>query len=109
LYIKSGDDVQRIIIEPYALGYNKDGSLILQGYQVEAFAVTDEKTTEGDGQAVIGGVFTTIKGDTWTDLSIDRVVRIEVMQNSDFAVREEAFKNVKESDKIVEVICSIYP
>lgn len=109
IYIEQDNAIKRVVIEPYALGYNKDGNLVLQGYNVEAFDMSDEPKESGSGEGFIGGVFTTFTGDTWTGVSVNRVVRTEVLENTNFTVREDAFKNMKESDVIVEMICAIHP
>lgn len=109
IYTQEGDDVKRVIIEPYAFGYNKDGNLVLQGYQVEGFNLNKEPSDNLGGEGFVGGVFTSFEGNEWKDLSISKVVRIEVLENTDFKVRKDVFDNLKTKNEIVDLICGLQP
>lgn len=103
----------RLIVEPYALGFNEEGELILRGVQVEGFEFakapagdSEEKAETGEG--FIGGVYSSFKGDNVKkDFKISKIVDIRVIENSDFAVRSKEDFSSEEKGKIVDFICVI--
>ena len=102
--------VSRLIIEPYALGYNKEGELILRGYQVEGFAVAEEAPAETDkGAGYVGGVYTTFEGsDTKKSINISKIKSIRPLENTNFIIRsDEEFGKHEGDEEIVETLCAI--
>jgi len=116
LYIVVDDEEEteseptRLIVEPYALGYNENGELILRGYQIEGFEIADgpgEKGADG-GAGFIGGVYSSFKGGTEKkDFKIKKIANIRVIENSDFAIRSPEDISSEGEGEIVDYICGI--
>jgi len=109
LYMKKGAETEKIVVEPYAFGYNNSGELILQGYQVEQVKLNQDENSSQSGEGYFGGVISTFKGSNWTDFSVDRVVEIRVLEDSNFAIRNDVFNDMKKDDQIVDPICQLRP
>lgn len=100
----------RLIVEPYALGYNDKGELILRGYQIDGFEIADGPgESESDGGAgFIGGVYSSFKGGTEKkDFKIKKIANIRVIENSDFAIRSPEDTSSEGEGEIVDYICGI--
>lgn len=103
----------RLIVEPYALGVNEAGELVLRGIQVEGFDFAASPQTDSDAEAdrgggFIGGVFSSFKGaNEKKDFNISKIVNIRVIENSDFTVRGKTDASSEEEGKIVQYICAL--
>jgi len=108
MYVQREGNIERLIIEPYSFGYNKEGNLTLQGFHVEGFDLTGP-LMNGQGEGIIGGIFTEFKGDEWVKMKVEKVVKIQVLKDTDFKVRKEAFSHLEKNDAIIKKICEIQP
>ena len=111
---EDSNEPSRIIVEPYALGFNEEGKLILRGYQIEGFEIAEGASNESDenvdkGAGFIGGVYSSFKGkNEKRDFNISKIEHIRVIENSDFAIRSrEDISSENEDGKIVDYICAI--
>lgn len=111
---KEQEEVSRLIVEPYTLGFNDKKELILRGYHIKEFALPenvkrDEKDEEKEeGSGIVGGVYTIFKGDqTKQDIKIQRIRDIRVLDNTDFAVRGKSEFGKETDSEIKQVLCTL--
>jgi hypothetical protein len=111
---KGQEEVSRLIVEPYTLGFNDKKELILRGYHIKEFALPenvkrDEKDEDKEeGSGIVGGVYTIFKGDqTKQDIKIQHIRDIRVLDNTDFAVRGKSEFGKETDSEIKQVLCTL--
>jgi hypothetical protein len=105
---------KRFVVEPYALGFDKDERLILKGFHVESFEVADipderDEAEPSSGSGFVSGVYTIFKSSSeMRSFKVHKIESIRVMADTNFEVREEAFdENESSNGTIVEMICEV--
>ena len=83
--------------------------MILQGYQIEGFEIaTDAEQKKDNGAGFIGGIYSSFKGnDERMDFNISKIARIRVIENSDFAIRNQEDAASEGQSEIVDFICAM--
>ncbi|MEC7838979.1 MAG: hypothetical protein VX777_02945 [Chlamydiota bacterium] len=107
LYVQNNSKTEQVVLQPYLFGYDTRNNLVLQGYQVESVDITDMDNEVNEGEGFFGGIFSSFKGDKWKDINFDKVVSINVIEDSSFQVRENALDNISEDNKVIEPLCFI--
>lgn len=110
---KKDETLERFVIEPYALGYNKDGALIIRGYQITEFAVPKEfrrpkedKEPVKGGIGFVGGLLVDFNSDSLVDIKVPDVREIRVLNHSHFKVRSN--DELGKHDDMTKLQCSLY-
>lgn len=109
LRLQNKDTIERMIVEPYIFGYTEKHELVLQGAKVKQLKLDEDRgwVAKDDGQS--GGIFSMFGKSGWSDISFDKVRSIEVIEDSNFLINEEIYKDIQEKSTIVEPICMVQP
>jgi hypothetical protein len=108
------ENIVRLVVEPYTLGYNKDGAVVLRGFHIKEISLPEnprldadaKETKEEGGSGFVGGVYSIFKGDTeMKDIKIVSIRNIKVLQNTDFQIRDKT--EFGEKDDIIRVLCTL--
>lgn len=103
--LSNAGEFRRFVIEPYLLGYTRNGELVIKGYKIDQVTLTDEIIST-EITLNRGGVITQKEektGDIRTT-RMSRIIRIDVLKNTHFKPREMGFDD--DSDEALKVICS---
>jgi hypothetical protein len=91
--------LNRVIIEPYALGFNKDKEMILVGrktdVKLEQPKMEDEKESAEENNGQDSG--STMKAE------VENIVDIKVLRNEDFVPDKDILKEANEN--LEDIIC----
>jgi hypothetical protein len=107
VYVKNKENVEPIIIQPYIFGYNEKRELLLQGNRVTQVDLKDFGSKNEKDQGYFGGILSTFKGSDWTDITIDKVLDIQVLEESSFTPEQKIVDKLQKKSKIVEPLCVI--
>lgn len=98
-------EFKRFVIEPYRIGFSRNGEMVIQGYKVDQITLSDD-VISSEIALNRGGVFAQLEENT-EDIRIirlSRIIRIEVLKNTHFKKREIDFEDFEVS---LKTLCSI--
>lgn len=99
-------ELRRFVIEPYLLGYTRNGEIVIQGYKIDQVTLKDDIIST-EVYLNRGGTFTQLEENTDDSriTRLSRIIRIEVLKNTHFKIRDI---NLEEVDETIKVICSVH-
>ncbi len=99
-------ELKRFVVEPHLVGYTRNGEMVIQGYKIDQVTLRDE-IISSEIHLNRGGTFTQLEEitDDSKTTRLSRIIRIEVLKNTHFKVRDI---DLGEIDETVKVICSVH-